>query len=86
MELYCEDGPYDIVLTDLFHSIGLLNRNRERNPEQAYAMVGSCGATYIRFHDKIPVLRNGVRQRRLVGLVGICNQAKDEDSIGRGRR
>jgi CheY-like chemotaxis protein len=69
MQLYCEHGPYDIVLTDLFHAVGLFKLIRERNPEQAYAMVGSCGATHIRFHDKIPVLRSGFRQRRFVKLV-----------------
>lgn len=69
MQLYCEHGPYDIVLTDLFHSVGLLKLIRERNPEQAYAMVGSCGATGVRFGYKIPVLRNGFRQQRFQRLV-----------------
>jgi len=84
MQLYCEHGPYDIVLTDLFHSVGLLKLIRERNPEQAYAMVGSCGATGVRFGKKIPVLRNGFRQRRFVRLVEICDPAKDESPISRG--
>jgi CheY-like chemotaxis protein len=69
MKLYCEHGPYDIVLTDLFHSGGLVKLIRKRNPEQAYAMVGSCGATGVRFGHKIPVLRDGFQQRRFVRLV-----------------
>jgi CheY-like chemotaxis protein len=69
MRLYREHGPYDIVLTDVPHFRDLLSRIRERNPEQAFAIVGACGATGIRFRHKIPILREGFRQEQLVRLV-----------------
>src|ERR1700745_4138484 len=59
MQLYRERGPYDIVLTYVVHYRRLLNSIREKNPKQAFAIVGSCGATGIRFDHKIPVLRHG---------------------------
>ena len=69
MRLYQERGPYDLVLTDLVHLRELCNRVRERKPEQAIALVESGSATNIRFHYKIPVLREGPRHEQLVRLV-----------------
>lgn len=66
---YQAHGPYDIVLTDLIHLRDLFSRIRKANPEQALAVVGACSATTVRFHDKVPVLREGPRQRQLVRLV-----------------
>ena len=75
IRLYQEKGPYDVVLTDIrFRE--LLKHIREETPEQAFAIVGSCGATGIRFDHKIPVLRQGnqgmqqgILQAQLVRLV-----------------
>jgi len=76
MRLYQEHGPYDIVLTDLIHFREIFNYIRSENAEQAFAIVGSCGATGIRFDHKIPVLRQGnqgmkegIRQTQLLRLV-----------------
>ena len=74
MLMYREHGPYDVVLTHIFDFRDLSKRIRERNPKQAFAIVGSCGATGIRFDHKIPVLREGgmqqgIRQTQLVRLV-----------------
>ena len=69
MRLYRDHGPYDLVLTHLFHFTEVSKRIRERNPEQAIAIVGACNALSVRFHHKVPVLREGFRQARLVRLV-----------------
>ena len=69
MRLYCEHGPYDIVLTDLPRYRYLLTRIRERNPKQALAVVGACCTLAVRFGAKIPVLREGFRQEQLIRLV-----------------
>jgi len=69
MKLYCEHGPYDVVLTDIIHFVDLFNRIREENSAQAIAIVGSCGATSLRLHYKIPVLREGPSRQQLVRLV-----------------
>jgi len=76
LQLFQENGRYDIVLTDPIHFRELLKRIRTKNPAQAFAIVGSCGATGIRFDHKIPVLRQGnqgmqqgIRQKQLVRLV-----------------
>ena len=69
MRLCCEHGPYDVVLTDIIHFHELFNRIRERNPEQAIAIVGSCGATSMRLRYKIPILRYPFGRQKLVRLV-----------------
>jgi CheY-like chemotaxis protein len=69
MGLYRTHGPYDLVLTDLIHLRDLFSRIRKANPEQAFAVVGSCSASTIRFQYKIPVLREGPRQQELIRLV-----------------
>ena len=69
VRLYREHGPYDLVVTHLFDFRELSKRIRERNPEQAIAIVGACCAMSVRMHHKIPVLREGFRQQQLVSLV-----------------
>jgi CheY-like chemotaxis protein len=69
MRLYRGHGPYDLVLAHHFNFRGLSKRIRERNPEQAIAIVGCCSATTFRFREKVPVLREDSRQRQFVRLV-----------------
>jgi CheY-like chemotaxis protein len=69
MRLYREHGPYDIVLTHFFNLRELSKRIRERNPEQAIAIVGACSAMSVRFSHKVPVLREGFRPEKLIRLV-----------------
>jgi len=69
MRLYHEHGPYDLVLTHFFRFRDLSDRIRERNPEQAIAIVGACSAGSVRMRYKAPVLREGFRQEKLVSLV-----------------
>jgi len=69
MRMYCEYGPYDVVLTDLIHFIELFNRIRQENLEQKIAILGSCGATGLRLRYKVPILREGFRRQQLVKLV-----------------
>jgi CheY-like chemotaxis protein len=69
MRRYHEHGPYDLVLIHFFRFRDLSDRIRERNPEQPIAIVGPCNALSVRFHHKVPVLREGFRQDKLVRLV-----------------
>jgi len=69
MRLYREHGPYDLVLTHFFRFRDLSDRIRERNPEQPIAIVGACSAMNVRMRYKVPVLREGFRQQKLVSLV-----------------
>ena len=69
MRLYRENGPYDLVLTNIFQFRELSKRIRERNPEQAIAIVGTCSGTTVRFSHKVPVVRDGFGQQKLIRLV-----------------
>ena len=69
MRLYRQHGPYDLVLTHFFRFRDLSKRIRERNPEQAIAILGACSAGSVRMRYKVPVLREGFRQQTLVSLV-----------------
>jgi CheY-like chemotaxis protein len=69
MRLYREHGPYDLVLIHFFRFKDLSDRIRERNPEQAIAIMGPCSTMNVRMHYKVPVLREGFRQEKLVSLV-----------------
>ena len=69
MRLYRQHGPYDLVLTHFFRFRDLSKRIRERNPEQAIAILGACSAGSVRMRYKVPVLREGFRQEKLVSLV-----------------
>ena len=62
MRLYREHGPYDVVLTHIFDYRDLSKRIRERNPEQAIAIVGACSAMSVRLHHKVQ--RGGVGKTR----------------------
>jgi len=69
MRLYREHGPYDLVLTHFFWFRELSESIYERNPGQAIAILGACSARSVRMHYKVPVLREGFRQQKLVTLV-----------------
>jgi CheY-like chemotaxis protein len=46
LRMYRKRGPYDLVLTDIMHpsldGIEVVKRIRERNPQQAIAVVAAC--------------------------------------------
>jgi CheY-like chemotaxis protein len=63
---YCEHGPYDLVVTDLFHPgmDGLVQSRaiRKKNPKQAIAAFTANGSKPIRYRFQrlhIPLLEKG---------------------------
>ena len=74
MRLYCESGPYDLVLSDVWHpgidGIELVERIRERNPAQAVAFVsGILGIVGLEHPPKVPVLATPFRRQKLLDFV-----------------
>jgi CheY-like chemotaxis protein len=76
LRMYRKCGPYDLVLTDIAHpgpdGIEVVKRIRERNPQQATAVVAAIwGKTQslVRHRFKIPVLPIPFERQQLVKLV-----------------
>jgi len=74
MRLYCENGPYDLVLSDVLHpGIGgteLVERIRERNPAQAVAFIsGILGIVELEHRPKVPVLATPFRRQQLLDFI-----------------
>jgi len=74
MRLYCESGPYDLVLSDVLHpgmdGIELVERIRERNPAQAVAFIsGMLGTVGLEHRPKVPVLATPFRRQQLLDFI-----------------
>jgi hypothetical protein len=68
MQQYCKSS-YDVVLFTDLECMALVGLIRDRSPEQAIALVGTCGATGCRFKYRIPILRVPFVRRQLSRLV-----------------
>ncbi len=76
LRMYRKRGPYDLVLTDIVHpgpnGIEVVKRIRERNPQQAIAVVAAFPMTMLQrvsYRFKIPVLPLPCRLVQLAKLV-----------------
>jgi CheY-like chemotaxis protein len=76
LRLYRKRSPYDLVLTDIMHpgsdGIEIVKRIRERNPEQAIAVVAAFPMSILQrvsYRFKIPALPIPFERQQLVKLV-----------------
>ena len=74
LHLYCESGPYDLVVSDVLHpginGIDLVERIRGRNPAQAVAFVsGIMGTVELEHRPKVPILPTPFRRQQLLDFI-----------------
>ena len=74
VHLYCENGPYDLVVSDVRHpgidGIALVERIRERNPAQAVAFVsGILGVVELENRPTFPILPTPFRRQELLDFI-----------------
>ena len=74
LRLYCESGPYDLVVSDVLHpginGIDLVERIRGRNPAQAVAFVSGILGTVEPEHGlKVPILPTPFRRQQLLDFI-----------------
>jgi len=74
LRLYCESGPYDLVVSDVLHpginGIDLVERIRGRNPAQAVAFVsGIMGTVELEHRLKVPILPTPFRRQQLLDFI-----------------
>ena len=74
LRLYCESGPYDLVVSDVRHlgidGIELAEGIRERNPAQAVAFVsGILGAVELEKRPRFPILPTPFRRQELLDFI-----------------
>ena len=74
LRLYCESGPYDLVVSDVLHpginGIDLVERIRGRNPAQTVAFVsGIMGAVELEHRPKVPILPTPFRRQQLLDFI-----------------